>query len=148
MTIDLAAISISFEAVKTSLNQNKDGIILRLAIHPNDVPTALIQDWVGSRYMVAMTRLGEDDTPEGSEYLVRANKAIQSAGMLCNNEKFQRFLVELGSAEEVSSDAAQKAVRELTKVVSRAEFRTDKAALERFEELRTAFENWLKQRSD
>lgn len=39
--------AISFEAVKTSINQNKDGVILRLAIHPQECPPELLAAWVG-----------------------------------------------------------------------------------------------------
>ena len=55
---------VSFEAVKTSMMQDKNGTNIRLTIHPNDVPQDLHKDWVGSRYMVVMVKLNEDGTPE------------------------------------------------------------------------------------
>lgn len=150
--IDIRAVSIAFEGRKVSMNQNKDGLILRLAIHPNDVPTALIQDWVGSRYMVAMTKLGDDDQPEGSEYIVRANKAVQQAGMLARNPKFQEFVARQhghtdGDPDEAWSgteDTAVAFIREVCGVQSRTEFRTNKEALEAFEDIRGEFEDWVR----
>ena len=59
--------SINFEAVKTSMMQDKNGTNIRLTIHPNDVPPQLHKDWVGSRYMVVMVKLNEDGTPDGGE---------------------------------------------------------------------------------
>ena len=56
--------SVKFEAVKTSMMQDKNGTNIRLTIHPNDVPPQLHKDWVGSRYMVVMVKLNEDGTPE------------------------------------------------------------------------------------
>ena len=56
--------SVSFEAVKTSMMQDKNGTNIRLTIHPNDVPQDLHKDWVGSRYMVVMVKLNEDGTPD------------------------------------------------------------------------------------
>ena len=56
--------SVNFEAVKTSMMQDKNGTNIRLTIHPNDVPPQLHKDWVGSRYMVVMVKLNEDGTPE------------------------------------------------------------------------------------
>jgi hypothetical protein len=56
--------NISFEAVKTSMMQDKNGTNIRLTIHPNDVPQDLHKDWVGSRYMVVMVKLNEDGTPD------------------------------------------------------------------------------------
>ena len=55
---------VSFEAVKTSMMQDKNGTNIRLTIHPNDVPQDLHKDWVGSRYMVVMVKLNEDGTPD------------------------------------------------------------------------------------
>ena len=56
--------SVKFEAVKTSMMQDKNGTNIRLTIHPNDVPPQLHKDWVGSRYMVVMVKLNEDGTPD------------------------------------------------------------------------------------
>ena len=55
---------VSFEAVKTSMMQDKNGTNIRLTIHPNDVPPELHKDWVGSRYMVIMVKVNEDGTPD------------------------------------------------------------------------------------
>ena len=55
--------SVKFEAVKTSMMQDKNGTNIKLTIHPNDVPQDLHKDWVGSRYMVVMVKLNEDGTP-------------------------------------------------------------------------------------
>ena len=81
-----------FEAVKTSMSQSKAGTILRLAIHPNEVPANLHTDWVGSRYMVAMVKLNEQDEPEISVEQREVDKLIASAGMLCRNPSFVEFL--------------------------------------------------------
>lgn len=56
--------SVSFEAVKTSMMQDKNGTNIRLTIHPNDVPQDIHKDWIGSRYMVVMVKLNEDGTPD------------------------------------------------------------------------------------
>jgi len=58
---------VSFEAVKTSMMQDKNGTNIRLTIHPNDVPQDLHKDWVGSRYMVVMVKVNEDGTPDNRE---------------------------------------------------------------------------------
>ena len=55
---------VSFEAVKTSMMQDKNGTNIKLTIHPNDVPQDLHKDWVGSRYMVVMVKVNEDGTPD------------------------------------------------------------------------------------
>ena len=64
LTDGLGVSSINFEAVKTSMMQDKNGTNIRLTIHPNDVPEALHKDWVGSRYMIVMVKLNDDGTPD------------------------------------------------------------------------------------
>ena len=51
--------TLQFEAVKTSMMQDKNGTNIRLTIHPDDVPQELHKDWVGSRYMVVMVKLND-----------------------------------------------------------------------------------------
>jgi hypothetical protein len=70
--------NISFEAVKTSMMQDKNGTNIRLTIHPNDVPQDLHKDWVGSRYMVVMVKLNEDGTPDEREE--NDNKEVTEQG--------------------------------------------------------------------
>ena len=43
---DVRDAAVHFEAVKTSMSQSKQGTILRLARHPNEVPRSLHTDWV------------------------------------------------------------------------------------------------------
>jgi hypothetical protein len=40
---DTATASVSFEAVKVKLTQGKDGMLVTLAIHPDEVPEVLIR---------------------------------------------------------------------------------------------------------
>ncbi len=54
--------NLTFEAVKTSMTQDKNGTNIKLIIHPNDVPQDLHKDWIGSRYMVAMVKINDDGT--------------------------------------------------------------------------------------
>lgn len=141
--------AITFEAVKTSLSQTKDGMILRLAIHPNDMPRQIMTDWVGSRYQVVMVKLGDDDQPEMDDETIRANRAVQSAGMLCRNEAFHKFLIDMGygGPDEVEREPerwAARAMRELLGITTRKELRTDPEALERFDALVHEFTDWRK----
>ncbi len=52
---------IQFEAIKTGLKQSKDGYMLSLAVHPDELHNDLMRDFVGSRYVVVMVRLGDDE---------------------------------------------------------------------------------------
>ena len=52
-----------FEGKKIALKQTKDGYAMTLAIHPDEVPSELLRDWVGARYMVVMVRLADNEEP-------------------------------------------------------------------------------------
>lgn len=140
--------AIAFEGVKTSLSQNKDGMILRLAIHPNECPPQLLTDWVGTRYQVALVRIGDNEEPVASDETIRANRAIQSAGMLCRNEAFHKFMIDMGYVLEVEpmvqEQAVANAMREMLGIQSRSDFKTNAEALSQFEELKEEFLAWRK----
>ena len=46
--------TIQFEGIKVGIKQSKDGYMLTLAVHPDDLPIDLVRDFVGSRYVVVM----------------------------------------------------------------------------------------------
>jgi hypothetical protein len=139
-------IAMHFEAVKVSMSQDKNGIILRLNVHPNDCPKELHTDWVGTRYVVAMVRLQEDDTPDDRGF-VAVQRLIASAGLLCRNEDFFAFLVDCDMAvptvdpAEMESQSAD-AIRTVCEIKSRSEFRDNEAARGKFEALRNDFKKW------
>ena len=52
-----------FEARKIALKQTKEGHVLNLAIHPDEIPDEILRDFVGARYMVVMVRLADAEVP-------------------------------------------------------------------------------------
>ena len=140
--------AVHFEAVKTSMSQSKQGTVLRLALHPNEVPPSLHTDWVGSRYMVAMVKLDEEYQPEMSDQQRETNRLIASAGMLCRNLDFAKFLFDADTLLGVPNDEAERekrvagALREALGVESRSEMRTNSVARERFKNMVEEFTKW------
>ena len=140
--------AMGFEAVKVSMSQDRNGIILRLNVHPNDCPPELHTDWVGTRYMVAMVRLNDEDEPETREEIKRVEKMIASAGLLCRNQEFGEYLHERGLIDDVDpfkiEEAAVDAVRKYCGIKSRSEFVDNPDARNKFEALREEFRQWKK----
>jgi hypothetical protein len=140
--------AIGFEAVKVSMSQDRNGIVLRLNVHPNDCPPELHTDWVGTRYMVAMVRLNDHDEPETREEQQRVERLIASAGLLCRNAEFAAYLIGVGLVGSYDPSnmepAAIKAVRDYCGIDSRTEFRDNPTARKKFEELREDFRIWKK----
>ncbi len=142
---DIADLAISFEARKVSVNQNKDGIILRLSIHPDECPAEVWKDWVGTRYYVSMVQIGDDEQPTAHKDIIRVNKAIASAGMLCREPTFQSWMARRGMGQTIAVENEEEwavaTLREYLGITSRAEMRTNRDALDRFLDLREAYTN-------
>ena len=129
-----------FEAVKLGFGQAKDGITLKLSLHPDEVPKDLMLAKLGTRYMVAMVQIADDDTPQMAQHKLKVENAKRSAGILCEAERFQTWLNMKGHADDISKSSAEKAVRSLCGVKSRAEFSTNEEALNIFLKLRDEFQ--------
>lgn len=145
---DVREAAVNFEAVKVSMSQTRDGIILRLALHPNECPPSLHTDWVGSRYMVAMVKLNDQDEPEVSDQQIQTEKLIKSAGMLCRNYDFAKYLFDRDILVSVSQDdvvreqTVSDALREHLGIKSRTEMRNNSEAREAFKNLSEGFKRW------
>jgi hypothetical protein len=131
--------AMNFEAVKIAMSQTKDGVIIRLAIHPNDCPQELHTDWVGSRYMVALVKLQDDDSIAKNKDYEARKKAVAVAATMCRNQKFQEWLVHMGIADSIGEDAAAIGLKESLLIGSRAELATDDVARKKFFELIESF---------
>lgn len=96
--------ALSFEAVKIAFRQDKNGYILTLSIHPNDVPKDLYLHPVGQIYGVAIVPLGGDGVsaeadpkkkpkpkPTKGEFS-DGEKALRHMRALCRDENFMSWL--------------------------------------------------------
>lgn len=132
--------AVNFEAVKISLTQDKNGFVLKLSIHPNDVPEQVLRDWVGARYIVAMVRTNDDGSVVENPDVVKAKKVVTMAAMLCANQQFQVWMVGHGYADDIGDDHAAAGLRRILNIQSRADLKTNKDAREKFLKLVDTFE--------
>jgi hypothetical protein len=137
---DIRDVAINFEAIKVSLNQDKNGLMLKLAIHPSDAPQDLVVAPVGTRYMIAAVILNDQDEPVKGTKKREADTVISMAGALCRNERFQGWLAATGLADNDSESSAVEAVRDFCGIKSRSEFSTNENARNKFMVLREQFE--------
>jgi len=136
---DVKELALNFEAVKVSMSQDKNGTNLRLCIHPDDVPQELHQHWVGSRYMVAMVKLTDENEPELSEDQIRKQRLFKSAIMVCKEESFWSYMSDtnpfsLGSLIN-SEEGCAKHLRDRLGISSRSDLKKDNDALQKFENI-------------
>lgn len=127
--------ALQFEALKVALKQDATGYVLTVKIHPDEIPEELLRDFVGARYMMAMVRINDDETP------MPIKNRVQKAGMLCRNVYFQKYCKDNFNVPE-SENGATKALYEVCGISSRTELNGNKDAKEAFDQLVAEFEGW------
>jgi hypothetical protein len=136
---EIADMSQNVECIKIALTQDKNGFILKLALHPNDTPEDLLRDPVGQRYTVVFVRVNDQGQPVASPGADEGIKAVRLAGTLCTDPDFQMWMAQEGYASEPTTEAATEGMRIYLGVVSRRELRTDADARSALARLRDAF---------
>ena len=136
--------TLNFEAIKVSLRQNKDGYVLTLNIHPDDIPEDLMRDFVGAHYQVVMVRLNGDNQPMDRQQEYAGDRAVRIAGLLCRDKAFWTYLVEHGEILDEDEDHATEWLRSELGIKSRTELKTNPDARAKLEVIHTGFDQWKK----
>lgn len=147
--------TVHFEGVQAGLRKTKEGVLITLVIHPNDVPETLMRDWVGTRYMVAMAVIPDsgvmpeyEGTPTASVQREKtpAERAIASMSALCRLREFWAFInlhmYRYGAGPKHPIENEETCVwyvKDYCKIKSRSEFKTNPEARSRFELLRDEY---------
>lgn len=132
------------EVIKIAMAQDKNGHILKLAIHPNDLPKDLVLDPLGSRYVMVLARLNDQDEVVKPKEKSEGDKAVDIAGLLCRNNRFIHWLFDRGYSSGNSQADAVEGIRNYCSIQSRSELATNENARSRFNELKTEFERAVK----
>lgn len=94
----MAIASSHCEAKKHGYRQTQDGIVVSFVLHPNEVPDDLALAALGTRYVLALARIGDDEEPQEPEKPKRPGTRFadmppsQQAGMLCDDLAFQQWV--------------------------------------------------------
>lgn len=125
--------TINFEGVKIAMRQDKNGYILTLSVHPNEVPESLLRDWVGSRYQVAMVQIGDDEMPVVPKNKTEGERYVAKAGLLCKEREFQLYIADRNNipesmVEDFNSDNCAECLRRELGIDSRSELMENKEA--------------------
>lgn len=134
--------TLQFEAIKMAIKQDKDGYVLTLRMHPDEIPEELLRDFVGARYSCVLVRVGEDEVPMERVDFV-SDKSVRLAGMLCRNPRFWAYLVDDSQILEPTEEESQAWLREYLAVASRAELKTNALARTRLDSLHKEFTTWI-----
>ena len=132
------------EVIKIAMAQDKNGHILKLAIHPNDLPKDLVLDPLGSRYVMVLARLNDQDEVVKPKEKSEGDKAVDIAGLLCRNPRFIAWLFDRGySGGDTQADAVE-GIRDYCSIQSRSELATNETARKKFNGLKDEFEKAVK----
>ena len=133
--------TLQYEAIKVAMKQDKEGYILTLRVHPDQVPEELFRDFCGARYQVVMVRIGDDERPLNRDNF---SEVVKLAGMLPRNQDFRKWLVSEGHIFEDDEDEAVTWIKEVCKIESRKELSTNQAAAASLRHINQEFQAWKK----
>ena len=133
--------TLQYEAIKVALKQDKEGYILTLRVHPDEVPEALLRDFCGARYQCVMVRLGDDEKPINRDNF---SEVVKLAGMLPRNPDFRAWLVMEGHIFDDDEDQATSWLKSECQIESRRELATNQAASAKLRYINMEFQAWKK----
>jgi len=132
--------AVHFEGAKLYLKQDGRGFVLSILIHPNEVPIDLMMSAINTRYTVAMVEMADDGSLVNPKHKSEGERLVASAAMLCENPRFQKWLVTSKRTRHEDQVTAEEYTRTYCGVNSRAELKEKEAARILFRELRASFQ--------
>jgi hypothetical protein len=120
--------ALQFEAKKIAMKQDRNGYVLTLSLHPDEIPEELLRDFVGARYACALVRIQDDESP--TLYVNR----VQKAAILC---KAPAFMDHMGA---ISEEMAARKLCQACGIESRSELNGNLEAQQKFDDLVKEFE--------
>lgn len=153
------AAALQFEVKKDGLSQLQDGSwVLKLKVHPNDMPPALLTAPMGTRYVAVVVEVSDDETPVSPEEQAERTKPAkdkkrwgelplsQQAAIRCGEVAFRRFLAEADPTSGIAVldlDMAAEDVRNLCRVHSRKDIKDGTTAGTLWRQLDAKFQAWM-----
>lgn len=121
--------AIHFEAIKCALRQSKEGVVLSLVIHPNDLDPAVLSAPIGQQWIVALAPYVESPsvTSEPSE----RNGSLRPVAEGVTETPAQRA-IKMAHTHAGGSEEVLQGIRDYCGVKSCSEFKTNPEALKRF----------------
>jgi hypothetical protein len=133
--------TLQYEAIKVAMKQDKEGYLLTLRVHPDDLPTELVRDFVGARYQCVMVRIGDDERPLNRDNF---SEIVKLAGMLPRNPDFRAWLVMEGHIFDDDEDQATSWLKSECQIESRRELATNQMAAAHLRQINMEFQAWKK----
>jgi hypothetical protein len=134
--------ALQFEARKVALKQDRTGFVLTLSLHPDEIPSELLRDFVGARYACALVRIQDDES--ATVY----NNRVKTAGMICRDPLFQQFISEKYRLDLVDENETATMLCDKCGIESRSQLNGDPVAQSIFDEVVAIFEQWKHEKNN
>jgi hypothetical protein len=128
-----------FEGVKVAIKQDRTGYVLTLSVHPDEIPSEILRDFVGARYQVVMVRLGEDERPVNRDNFI---DVVKIAAIVSKDYEFHRWLEEAAEIFNASEGEALSWLYAKCGIKSRSELRVNGEAAKIFLSINEEFKKW------
>jgi len=135
---------VKFEGLKIA--QNIARSYLTFYVHPDDVGNLIefYKQKVGSRYMVAMALIGDNEEVTPLADKSEARKSYETFCSLCRNERFQLWLHNEQYSAKVDEESAVHGLKKYLGIDSRGELLQNFHAREKFKNIRWLFKQSLR----
>tara|TARA_R100001163_G_C5016900_1_gene160929 strand:+ start:492 stop:980 length:489 start_codon:yes stop_codon:yes gene_type:complete len=84
----------AFECSLMGLRKDKNGWVVLVSVHPDDVPNTLLDSPLGTRFQAVFFEVGDDEKPVELIEVKEGKKLLAEAGELCRKESFLNFLLD------------------------------------------------------
>ena len=140
-TANSTVIAEHFEAKKYAYRQSKDGMILSFVLHPNDMPKDIAISNIGTRYMVAVVEIGDDEKPIVPKSKTNGQRCLAKAQLVCREADYQAW-IRLNASRWIEpseewvldlpdEELARHVMHKVCKIESRSDLQSDPDAQER-----------------
>ncbi len=144
MTDDIRDAAISVEAKLAGHSKRMDGgLNLRFQVHPNDISPELRDAEIGTRYLIALVQLNDQEEPVAPRKTKPEHRLATRAAILCKDPLFQMFLRNVWSMPDcIDEESTANALRVMWGIESRRELVPGSQAAEQFDHLLTHWIAW------
>lgn len=125
----------AFEGSLMILRKDKAGWVLGLSVHPDDAPNGILKSPLGTRYHCVMFQIDDDETLIIPEDVRKGKAAVATAGEMCRQDNFQRWLSDRRNLNNHSEKIAAVLLAAELEIDSRSSLRENEQARDRFREL-------------
>lgn len=130
-----------------AIKQDKEGYVLTLRMHPDEIPENLLRDYVGARYQCVLVRLNGNDKPMNKEIEYAGDRLVQMSGLLCRDPDFWDFLFDRQAIMVPCEIETTEYLRRHLGVQTRADLRTNSNARDLFNLLHEEFMTWKREKN-